>query len=161
MFMNNSGGRTLLARIVYYLCRLLLPRLLVVNAATAARGQQRLLAEIDYLDSLLLQQQQQQGAKAAAATGAAGSDAVEGTPELPRLPYYLLGSTMSIAGRFAWHLWLPRTRTFQRPTGMGLIVIGRTCLYKYRAPRAFPNLAQLGISLWVQACWQHAHVASS
>ena len=120
LFINNSGGKTWLARIVYYLCRLLLPRLLVINAATAARGQQRLLAEFDYLDSLL--QQQQQGAKAAAATAAAaGSDAVEGTPEPPRLPYYLFGSTMSIAGRFAWHFWLPRTRRFRGPHTWALL----------------------------------------
>jgi hypothetical protein len=102
MFIKNSGGRTLLARIVYYLCRLLLPRLLVINAATAARGKQRLLAEFDYLDGLL--QQQQQGASAVDAAVAIGAEAAEENstaPEPPRLPYYLFGSTMSIAGRFS------------------------------------------------------------
>jgi hypothetical protein len=82
---RNSSSK-LLGRITYYLCRLLLPRLLKINADTAAKGKQRLLAEFDFLDSLLQQQAQQQQQQ---------SDVADGPP---RLPYYLCGTKLSMAG---------------------------------------------------------------
>ena len=53
---NASGGaaRRTAARLWYVLSRLLLPRLLRINAATAAAGRARLMGELDYLDGLLL-----------------------------------------------------------------------------------------------------------
>jgi hypothetical protein len=86
MFMHNSRSK-LLGRVVYYLCRLLLPWLLKINAATAAKGKQRLLAEFDYLDSLLLQQARQQQQQQ--------SNVADGPS---RLPYYLCGPELSMAG---------------------------------------------------------------
>jgi hypothetical protein len=84
MFVHNSSSK-LLGHITYYLCRLLLPRLLKINADTAAKGKQRLLAEFDFLDSLLQQQAQQQQQP----------DMADGPP---RLPYYLCGTKLSTAG---------------------------------------------------------------
>lgn len=92
LFTNNSGSSSkLAARIVYYVSRLLLPLLLKINAATAARGKEKLLAEFDYLDGLLQEQQQQQQS-GRVATGVAGGDTSN------RLPFFLTGSNMSIAG---------------------------------------------------------------
>jgi hypothetical protein len=95
LFANNSGGSGRLAGwVMYYVCRLLLPVALKINAATAARGKQKLLAEFDYLDGLLQQQQQQQQQQSGGVStiGAAGG----GRPN--KLPFYLTGSDLSVAG---------------------------------------------------------------
>lgn len=96
LFINNSNNNKPLTWLVYYMCRLLLPRLLRINASTAARGRQKLLAEFDYLDGLIIQQQQQQaGAGQACDTASATADGGSGAP---RLPFYLTGSKMTVAG---------------------------------------------------------------
>lgn len=106
LFINNSSSK-LAGHIMYWLSRLLLPRLLGVNAHTAARGEQRLLQEFDYLDSLLLQQQQkhgqqqQQGAREGVRATAAAGEAPAGAGaggDAGSLPYYLLGPHMTVAG---------------------------------------------------------------
>lgn len=95
LFINNSNNNKPLTWLVYYMCRLLLPRLLRINASTAARGRQKLLAEFDYLDGLIIQQQQQQaGAGQACDTASATADGGSGAP---RLPFYLTGSKMTVA----------------------------------------------------------------
>jgi hypothetical protein len=75
----------------YFLCRLLLPRALAINDATAARGGQRLRAEFDFFDAVLLEQQ-------ANAAQAAQQDGNKDAPAGGCLPYYLTGSKLSAAG---------------------------------------------------------------
>lgn len=64
----------------------MLPKLLKINSSTSARAQQRLLAEFDFFDQILLQQQQQ-------------SPATPAEADLPtsQLPYYLCGNSLSAA----------------------------------------------------------------
>eukprot|EP00882_Tetradesmus_deserticola_P028730 GHRQ01032012.1.p1 GENE.GHRQ01032012.1~~GHRQ01032012.1.p1 ORF type:complete len:191 (+),score=90.48 GHRQ01032012.1:433-1005(+) len=98
LFRANASGRLeqLLSPLWYLLSWLLLPQVMNINAATAARGKQRLVAEFDYVDSLLLtQQQQQKEAKEAAGQGvAAGADASTSNSSLP---YYTCGAELSAA----------------------------------------------------------------
>lgn len=98
LFTNNRTGSWLASRIIYYISRLLLPKLLRVNAATAARGKERLLAEFDYLDSLLVQQQKQQQQGGSSAGDTTTTTAAQGGSSPSKLPFYLLGKEMSIAG---------------------------------------------------------------
>jgi hypothetical protein len=87
LFVRNRGGSSkLLAWVMYFACRLLLPRLLRVNAVTAARGKQCLLEQWDHLDNLLQQQEEQQQK---GTTPGSGGD---------RLPYYLTGPDLTAAG---------------------------------------------------------------
>jgi hypothetical protein len=105
LFTHNSSSK-LVGHIMYWLSRLLLPRLLCVNAHTAARGEQRLLQEFDYLDDLLLKQQQKHGQSQQQQQGLhAGGKAVAGADKAPAgadgggsQSYYLLGPEMSAAG---------------------------------------------------------------
>ncbi|WIA42269.1 hypothetical protein OEZ86_008285 [Tetradesmus obliquus] len=94
LFSANAGSTLgwLLSPLAYLLSRLLLPKVMAINAATAARGMQRLQEEFDFFDSLLLtqQQQQQQGKKAAVAAAADGSSS-------SKLPYYLCGPQLTAA----------------------------------------------------------------
>eukprot|EP00775_Hariotina_reticulata_P005106 gene5106-5346_t len=85
MFSNNSTGmQHWLAWPIYFICSVLLPKALKVNAATASRGQSKLLEEFDFLDQLLLKQAK-----------AAGS--VELGNGTTSLPYYLCGTKLSAA----------------------------------------------------------------
>jgi glutathione S-transferase len=96
LFTANASGALgqLLSPMTYLLARLLLPKALAINAATAARGQQRLLEEFDYLDSILLTQQQQQQTGKKAAAAAAWPD---GSNSSSKLPYYLCGPELTAA----------------------------------------------------------------
>ncbi|KAF6264084.1 hypothetical protein COO60DRAFT_1698526 [Scenedesmus sp. NREL 46B-D3] len=99
LFSANASGAAerLLSPLTYLLSRLLLPKVLAINAATAARAKQRLLEEFDYLDSLLLAQQQQ--SKEAAGQGAAaGADANDASSSSSSsLPYYICGPELTAA----------------------------------------------------------------
>eukprot|EP00775_Hariotina_reticulata_P005107 gene5107-5347_t len=87
MFYHTSSGlQHWLAWPIYYMSRLMVPRLLNVNAATAARGEVKLRHEFDYIDQLLQQQAQ-------AAEGSCNR-ASEGPG---KLHYYLCGSHLSAA----------------------------------------------------------------
>uniref|UniRef100_A0A383VTK7 GST N-terminal domain-containing protein n=1 Tax=Tetradesmus obliquus TaxID=3088 RepID=A0A383VTK7_TETOB len=94
LFSANASSTIgwLLSPLTYLLSRLLLPKVMAINAATAARGMQRLQEEFDFFDSVLLtqQQQQQQGKKAAVAAAADGSSS-------GKLPYYLCGPQLTAA----------------------------------------------------------------
>jgi hypothetical protein len=103
LFTANASGalERLLSPLTYFASRLLLPKAMAINAATAARGKQRLLEEFDFFDHLLLTQQQQ---SEAAGKGEGGSVAAGDTKNSnssggssSKLPFYLCGADVTAA----------------------------------------------------------------
>jgi hypothetical protein len=93
MFRRNARGLIGrgLAWLSYLVSRLLLPRLLGINAKTAARGLQLMLSEFDYFDGLIAKRE------AEVAAAGDGGGASPGPPAKAPLPFYLCGSTLSAA----------------------------------------------------------------
>lgn len=88
MFVRNSSGlERLFSPLVYLASRLLLPVAMNINAKTAERGKEQLLAEFDFFDQLLLSQEKHQQQKPAAASAGDGD----------ALPFYLCGPQLSAA----------------------------------------------------------------
>ena len=130
VFYNNSSGiQHWLAWPVYFICSLLLPKALKVNAATANRGQRRLLEEFDFVDQLLLEQAETAGA-------------VEPGNGSGSLPYYLCGSQLSaadialaclaapiveVAPQYLGGRWLPNTKDLPSPLQSFLKVYNIKC----------------------------------
>jgi hypothetical protein len=98
LFTANASGpfEWLLSPLTYFASRLLLPKAMAINAATAARGKQRLLEEFDFFDRLLLTQQQKSEAAGKGKPAAAG-DNKDSSSSGGKLPYYLCGAELTAA----------------------------------------------------------------
>eukprot|EP00878_Enallax_costatus_P015977 GHUV01016753.1.p1 GENE.GHUV01016753.1~~GHUV01016753.1.p1 ORF type:complete len:339 (+),score=59.21 GHUV01016753.1:160-1176(+) len=98
LFVRNSAGKERwLAWPLYFISRLLLPVLLKINKSTTTRGQQKLLAEFDYIDQILLKRQQQSNGQTVTSNTATGVGKHESAQCSQLLPYFLCGKQLSAA----------------------------------------------------------------
>jgi hypothetical protein len=132
------GRKGLLGRLIgtlaWWAARVALPRLMDVNAATAARGTRRLLEEFDFFDALI------SAREAEAAAEAKGGDGGGGGEGPAKLPFYLCGPSLSAADVSLAVLATPVVRLPPSARGGGRGGGGAASEAAARLPREFTDL---------------------